>query len=163
MYNDGCVRMLWQQAVIQYCMHIFVHLGPIQIGSPWILPRWQESCRPRPKAWKHCLRGKAIASHRKIPILGSPMRTKSLHRGAQVQTSVSLAYKPTTTDAPAKLALLILRVATKGTGDTKTEWYYLFSTHFENSSVNTKHSPRSSNTDILKPCLQANNYWWCTS
>ena len=79
----------------------------------------------------------------------------------------------TTTDAPAELIFETLstptlhrgapntglRGARKGTGDTKTECYYLFSTHFGTTSEHTKphsHSPHQQYP--LIPFIEAHIY-----
>ena len=49
------------------------------------------------------------------------------------------------TDAPADFSLNLVRSARKGTGDTKTEWYSLFSTHFGITSAHTNPPPRRPN------------------
>ena len=68
-------------------------------------------------------------------ILGSPVPTPALHRGAQTQH---------------------LGGARRGTGDTKTECYCLFSTHFGITSEHTKphsHSPYQQST------VPIDTYW----
>ena len=73
----------------------------------------------------------------------SPVRAQTLHQGTP-NTSLRLAYNlETACGAQANKKIRSSGDARKGTGDTKTKWYYLGSTHFGITSAHTNLSPRN--------------------